>query len=214
MSDMSGVDPPTAAPLRSRAQTIDGPPAAGRDSKKHRNPWIWVSLVLGVVAVGLLVWALSTQSDLNDSQKEADELQSQADEGKKTGSAVLTAGKAAYDDQAEELGATDEDLDATEKELEDAEKKAAKAEQDAAAAEQDAAQADSEAEKAQAETEKAEAEAEAADSKATVVADCAKAYISALGMLFEGDSVSAQAEVVKQQLESITATCKAAFEGA
>ena len=39
-------------------------------------------------------------------------------------------------------------------------------------------------------------------------------YISALGTLFEGDSVSAQAEVVKQQLESISATCKTAFEGA
>ena len=215
MSDMSGVDPPDrGAPEEPSTDDSTVLPSEGESSKKHRNPWIWVSLVLGVIAVGLLVWALTTQSDLNDSQKEADELQSQADQGKKTGSAVLKAGKAAYDDQAQQLGATDEDLDATEKDLEDAEKKAAKAEQDAAAAEQDAAQADSETDKAQAATEKAEADAEAADSKATVVADCAKAYISALGMLFEGDSVSAQAEVVKQQLESISATCKAAFEGA
>jgi hypothetical protein len=42
----------------------------------------------------------------------------------------------------------------------------------------------------------------------------AHAYVSALGALFEGDSVSAQAEVVKQQLANISATCKAAFEGA
>jgi hypothetical protein len=55
---------------------------------------------------------------------------------------------------------------------------------------------------------------ESSEGQAAVVADCAKAYISALGALFEGDSVSAQAEVVKQQLESISATCKAAFEGA
>jgi hypothetical protein len=38
--------------------------------------------------------------------------------------------------------------------------------------------------------------------------------VSAHGALFEGDSVSAQAEVVKPQLEGISATCKAAFEGA
>ena len=31
---------------------------------------------------------------------------------------------------------------------------------------------------------------------------------------FEGESVQAQAEVVKQQLESISATCKASLEGA
>jgi chromosome segregation ATPase len=195
MSDMSGVDPPEG-------------------SKKHRNPWMWASIALALIAAGLLVWALTTQSDLNDAEKEADELQSQVDQGKETGSAVLTEGKAAYDDLSQELGATSEDLDATEKDLEEAQKNVAKAEQDAAAAEQDAAQADSEADKAQAETEKAQAEAEAAESKAAVVTDCAKAYISALGALFEGDSVSAQAEVVKQQLESISATCKAAFEGA
>jgi len=68
--------------------------------------------------------------------------------------------------------------------------------------------------KAKAETEKAQAEAEAADSKAAIAAECAKAYVSALGALFEGDSVSAQAEVVKQQLESISTTCKASLEGA
>ena len=62
-------------------------------------------------------------------------------------------------------------------------------------------------------TEKAQAETEAADSKAAITADCAKAYVSALGALFEGESVQAQAEVVKQQLDSISATCKASLEG-
>ena len=123
-------------------------------------------------------------------------------------------GKAAYDDLSQELGATTEDLQATEKDLEDAQNEADQAKQDAAAAEQDVAQATNEADKAKAETEKAQAEAEAADSKAAIAADCAKAYVSALGTLFEGESVSAQAEVVKQQLQSISATCKAAFEGA
>ena len=197
MNDMSATDEP-----------------AGQGPKKHRNPWIWVSIVLGVVAVGLLVWALSTQSDLDDANNEADQLQSQVEQGKVTGSAVLKEGKAAYDDLSQELGSTNEDLAATEKDVQDAEQKAAKAEDDAAAAEEKAAQANTETEKAQAATDKAEADAEAAESKAAIAADCAKAYLSALGALFQGESVSAQAEVVKQQLGSISTTCKAALEGA
>jgi hypothetical protein len=39
-------------------------------------------------------------------------------------------------------------------------------------------------------------------------------YSSEEASLFEGESVSAQAEVVKQQLESISTTCKASLEGA
>ena len=67
--------------------------------------------------------------------------------------------------------------------------------------------------RAKAETEKAQAEADATDSKAAIAADCAKAYVSELGALFEGESVSAQAEVVKQQLNRISATCNASLEG-
>src|SRR3954468_2301955 len=37
---------------------------------KRRNRWIWVSAGLAVVTVGLLVWALSTRSDL-DTTKQA-----------------------------------------------------------------------------------------------------------------------------------------------
>jgi hypothetical protein len=38
------------------------------------------------------------------------------------------------------------------------------------------------------------------------VADCAKAYISAVGVLFEGESTSEQKEKVRDQLSDITAT--------
>jgi hypothetical protein len=46
------------------------------------------------------------------------------------------------------------------------------------------------------------------------VGDTAKAHVSELGALFEGESVSAQAEVVKQQLKSISATSEASLESA
>jgi chromosome segregation ATPase len=203
MSEMPGVDPTDRDGLDDQ-----------EEPGKRRNPWIWVSVVLGLVAAGLLVWALTTQSDLDNAEQEADAAQSQVEQGKKAGGAVLVGGKAAYDDVTQELGATTDDLDATEEDLQSAQKNADQAEQNAKAAEQDAAQADNEADKAKAETDKAQAEAEAAESKAAIAADCAKAYVSALGMLFEGESVKAQAEAVKQQLNSISATCKSSLEGA
>ena len=179
---------------------------------------MWVSIVLGVVAVGLLIWALSTKSDLDDAN-------AQLDKSKETGSAVVEGGKQAYDDVTQELGVQSEDLAATEEELKNSEQDVAQAEEDAQAAQKEADKAKSEAEKAQSETDKAKAEADqanaeadkskaeaqAADSKSAIAADCAKAYVSAFGRLFEGESVKSQAEVVKKELQSITATCKTAF---
>jgi hypothetical protein len=49
---------------------------------------------------------------------------------------------------------------------------------------------------------------------ALVSRDCAKAYIEALGGLFEGDSVSAQPETVRRDLQNVTADCKDALAGA
>jgi hypothetical protein len=44
-------------------------------------------------------------------------------------------------------------------------------------------------------------------------AECAKAYLSSLGALFEGDNPSAQASAVGEDLKSITDSCKKALAG-
>jgi hypothetical protein len=44
--------------------------------------------------------------------------------------------------------------------------------------------------------------------RAAIAADCAKAYISAVGVLFDGESTSDQKEKVREQLSANTATCK------
>jgi chromosome segregation ATPase len=126
----------------------------------------------------------------------------------------LAAAKAVYDDLSAQLGATQQDLASTEQDLKDADAKAEQADKDAAAAEKQAASADNETDKAKAEADKAQAEATAAESRATVVADCAKAYFSAFGSLFEGDDVRAQAAKVREQLKGITADCEAALGAA
>jgi uncharacterized protein (DUF3084 family) len=210
MSKASPHDDTAAERSDGREQATVPPPQA---QKKRRNPWIWICMGLAVVAAGLLIWALTIQSDLDSSEQDVADLQSQLEQSEETGSALLGAAKALYDDFAQQIGATTEDLAATQQDLDEAEQAAAKAEEDAAAAEQDAAEAGSETDKARAEADKLKAEAQAAESKAAVAADCGKAYVSAFGALFEGDSVREQAATVRPQLESITAECKAALGG-
>lgn len=206
--------------------TADRPP-------RKRTPWIWISAVLVIVAAGLLIWALTIQSDLDSTQDELASTQQELDgtqqeleatkqdlteleserNGRLATGVALLSGKALYDEVAEELDATSEDLAATQQDLEEADKKAKEAEQDAKAAKQAAADADTETEKAKAEADQATADVEAAQSRAAVAADCAKAYISAFGALFEGDSAQDQAPAVREQLSSITATCKDELAG-
>jgi chromosome segregation ATPase len=126
---------------------------------------------------------------------------------------VLGAAKSLYDDLTEQLGATQADLAQTEEDLEAAGKKADEAEKDAAAAQKKADQADDETAKAQAEADQAKAGQEAAESKASIAAGCAKAYISAFGLLFEGDSVRTQAAKAREEFSKITSDCKTALAG-
>ena len=251
MSD-PGPDEETSSAQSSPPDSTSDETPAEATPKKRRNVWIWVSALLAVVAVGLLVWALTTMSDLDSTEQELTSVQKELDsaqqtldttttelnsttqeldatqqdveelqaaeseDGERTGRLLLTTGtfaavKSVYDDMAEQLGATQEDLDATQQALEEANQKADQAEDDAAAAETQAAQAGTEAEKAEAEKAQAEAEVEVAQSKTAVVTECAKAYVSAFGTLFEGDDIRAQAGSVREAFASITTDCKAAL---
>jgi len=94
---MSTVSPePDAAP-------------SGETPSKHRNKWIWVSAGVGLVAVALLIWALTLRSDLDSTQAEADgakqELASTSDELETT---------------QQELGSTKQELDTTTQQLDEA----------------------------------------------------------------------------------------------
>ncbi len=211
---------------------------AGAEPTRRRSRWLWVSVLLAVVAAGLLLWALTIKSDLDSTQQELettqqelagskeeldktkqelDASQQQVEQlqsgGGKRAAAALAAGKVLYDEFSEQLDATHEDLAATQQDLEEAEKAAKEVEKEAEAAKQDAANAGDATEKAKAQTDQAKAEARAAESRSAVVADCAKAYISAFGALFEGDNASDQAPAVREQLSAITATCKDELAG-
>lgn len=206
---MSTVDPqgaaPGARPEATPPASAEPPPAPPAGGRRHSR-WLWVSLALVVVSIGLLVWGLGKNSDLSDAQ---DQLDQQASNG----SAIVSAAKGVYDDLAKELGATSKELDAAQQDVAAADAQAQQAQQQADAAKQQADKANDQTEKAQAQAKEAQANADAAESKAQVVTDCAKAYISAIGTLFEGEDVKAQAKAVGEQLKGITTECKAAFAG-
>jgi hypothetical protein len=185
-------------------------PTGPQQPKKKRNPWIWISAILVLVAAGLLIWALTIQSDLDSTQKDVNELEAQVEQGQSAGSELVTAAKGVYDDLAAELGATAEDLEATQQELDDAQQAADDAEQVAADAKQAVENADNATDKAQAEADQAKAEVQAAESKAAIAGDCAKAYVSAIGSVLEGG----EAASVRDQLQAITADCKTALADA
>lgn len=185
----------------------------GKTVQKHRNWWIWISAGLAVVGVGLLIWGLSAHSDLDDAQQQVKDLQAQIDQGKQATSTAGASYKEAYADLEEELGTTKSDLADTEQDLKDAQKAQDTAEQDAAAAQKEAKDARSDKDKADAQAKQATADAQAAEAKNTIVRDCAKAYLTAVGSLLESEDPTAQAETAKTELQGITADCKTALEG-
>jgi predicted nucleic acid-binding Zn-ribbon protein len=186
----------------------DAPP-----ERTHRNWWIWVSAVLAVVVVGLIVWQLNTQSDLDAAQKQVKDLQTQIDAGKQSGSEAAASYQAAYKDLQEELGATQQDLASTQQELDEAQKAADAAAQEAAEAKQRAADAGNATDKAQAEAEQAQAELEASQARATVVKDCANTFVGELATVAQAPDPAAAAESAKSELQGILADCKSALGG-
>ena len=70
--------------------------------KPRRNRWIWATAAVGLLAVGLLIWALTLRSDLDGTQGELD-----------TATQALTS-------TGQELESTQQELDAAAQQLDDA----------------------------------------------------------------------------------------------
>lgn len=176
--------------------------------------WIGISAGLAVVCIGLLVWALSLQSDVDDAQQETAQLQAQIDQASQSGGDVKTALKAAYDSLAGQIGATQEDVAATQQRIDDAAAKAESARTDAQeAAQRVADDASSAAEKAKARLDQMQAQLEGAQAQAQIAADCGKAYWAALGSLLDGDSITSQLSSVRDQIQEISADCRGGTDG-
>jgi DNA repair exonuclease SbcCD ATPase subunit len=189
-------------------------PAATPSPRRRRNPWIWISAALLIVSAGLLVWALVLDSDLEDTQADVTALRAQVEESEQSGSTAAAALQAGFNALAQQVGVTQADVEATQQEIQDAEQTVAQAQEDArAAAERASASAADAAERAKARVDEAQAQVEEAEARTQIAADCGKAYLSALGSLFSGDSVREQVAAVRDQLQGISANCQAALAG-
>jgi DNA repair exonuclease SbcCD ATPase subunit len=193
--------------------TLEQPDSPEQALKKRRSPWLWVSLVLALACIGLLVWGINTQSDLDDANSQIDHLQNQLGASAVTGTAVAASYKSAYNDLQQQVGSATADLSTTEAQLEDAQKATDKANEDAAAAKDKADKAQNETDKANAQAEQANAEAEAAQQQAKVTTQCAQAVLGSIGAALQSDDPKAEAEKQKQQLEGIAGDCKKALSG-
>src|SRR3954453_2326938 len=205
---MATVQPPGQAAPAPEPPTADAAPP-GEQPTKHHNVWLWASIALAIAVVGLLVWGLNKQSDLDAANDHAAQAEAKASQQQDNGSAIIAAMKSAYDDLKQQIGATNEDVQQTQDDLDQAQQDADQAQKDADQAKQDADQAKSETDKANAQAEKSKAEADAAKSKAAIVADCAQAYFSAIGKLLDGSGV----DQLKQDIQGVTADCKGALGG-
>src|SRR3954468_16219104 len=135
---MATVQPPGQAAPAPEPPTADaapppgaaGPPPPGEQPKKHHNIWLWASIALAVAVVGLLVWGLNKQSDLDAANDQAAQAEAKASQQQDNGSAIVAAAKSAYDDLKQQIGATNDDLDQTQNDLDQAQSDADQAQKD------------------------------------------------------------------------------------
>ena len=179
------------------------------------NRWIWASAALAVVAVGVLVWALTLRSDRDETQADLEQANQQVAaleaEEQTPDTTMQKALDAAYEELSTRLGTKGEDLESALAAVEEAKRTADAAVAKAATAKEAAAGIEGATEKAQATADQAQAEAEAAKAKGTVVADCAKASFAALGELLDGASLTAQLSTLRDTLGTIADDCKTAL---
>jgi FtsZ-interacting cell division protein ZipA len=164
--------------MSAREPSTDEPTAPDAPRRRGHSPWLWVAIGLAVVAAGLLVWGIVTRSDLNDANAQLD-----SNAAAQT-TAIAAAGKA-YDEIADELGATQESLADAEQEVQDA----------SAAAEQSQKQADA----AKQQADSAQQQAQAAEEQAKAAEEDAKQAEQAQAERQQADEQQANAEEAAQK---------------
>ncbi len=187
----------TPAPGGASTGSPDG--ASEREEEQRGRPWGWITVagILGAAALGLGIWAIQLNSDLDDANTTVATQEQQITEAQESGGDLVQSAKRAFDDLGNELGATRADLKSTQAELDDATESADQAAQQAAQA------AD--------ETEQLQAELDGAEAKAQGAAACTKSVVAALGGIFEGETLQAGVEAAAADVQALQPECGAAL---
>lgn len=184
-----------------RLRCADGRPQPPTDSDPQppaprKRPWGWivVSGLLAAAVVGLAIYAVNLNSDLDDANARIASQQEQIDQTRDVGADAVAAAKGAYDDLSAQLGAAQEDASQA------AEQAAERLDQ----AEQAAAEARGTAEEVQKQADAAQAKAEAA-------ATCAQSFLSAFSGVFSGATLREGVEATVAELRTLQPQCATAL---
>jgi hypothetical protein len=208
-ADPAATDVPASSAPSQRAgepEAADGGASTGspdgaseREEEQRGRPWGWITVVgiLAAAALGLGIWAIQLNSDLDDANTTVATQEQQITEAQESGGELVQSAKQAFDDLSNELGATRADLKSTQAELDDATESADQAAQQAAQATD--------------ETEQLQAELDGAEAKAQGAAACTKSVVAALGGIFDGETLQAGVEAAAADVQALQPECGAAL---
>jgi hypothetical protein len=161
-------------------------PAAPPASRKRPWGWIAVAGLLAACVVGLGIYAVNLNSDLDDANAKVASQQAQIDKAQDAGAGVAAAAKAAYDDLSSQLGAAQADASQA---VEQASGKLDEAEQAAADAKGTA--------------EELQTEVDAAKAKAEAAATCAQSFLSAFSGVFSAPTLNEGVQATVEELQAL-----------
>ena len=182
----------TMSATQPATHTAPQPPA------QRKRPWGWIAVagLLAAGVVGLAIYAVNLNSDLDDANAQIASQQEQIDQTQDTGADVVAAAKGAYDDLSAQLGAAQEDASQA------AEQAAERLDQ----AEQAAAE-------AQGTADEVQKQADAAQAKAEAAATCAQSFLSAFSGVFSGATLAEGVEATVADLQALQPQCATALSG-
>jgi uncharacterized protein YoxC len=174
------------------------PPEPGEAAppESHKRPWGWITIagLLAAAVIGLGIYAVNLNSDLDDANAKIASQQKQIDEAQDKGAGVLAAAKKTYDDLSSKLGAAQQDASQA---VEQASGKLDQAEQAAADAKGTA--------------EELQKEAVAARAKANAAAICAQSFLSAFSGVFDGSTLREGIQAAVTELQALQPQCASAL---
>ena len=168
-----------------------------RDHTPHKRPggWIAVAGLLAAGVIGIGIYAINLDSDLDDANAQIASQQEQIDQAQGTGDDAAAAARSAYDDLTAQLGAAQED-----------------ASQAVEQASEQLDQAEQAAEDARGTADELQKEADAARAKAETAATCAQSFLSAFSGVFGGATLKEGVEATVAELQALQPQCAPALE--
>jgi hypothetical protein len=191
-------EPDPAANAAPQSAMPDASPRPG-DHTPRKRPWGWIALsgLLVAAVVGLAIYAVGLDSDLDDANAKIAAQQKQIDETQNTGADVVAAAKSAYDDLSTQLGAAQQNAGQA---VEQANQVLDQAEQAAA--------------DAQGTADELKAQADAAQAKAEAAATCARSFLSAFSGVFDAASLQEGVDAAVADLQALQPQCASAIQEA